>query len=664
MIKDAFISADEKYRYALWRTWDEKKPKTLFVMLNPSTADANNDDPTIRRCIAFAESWGHGGIIVGNLFAYRATDPKELLKADNPKGPANDCWLKNLFGQAELIICAWGNEGSLKDAGKQFREFARKTWRQKLHYLKMNKSGEPAHPLYLSKTLRPIEWEESCTPKSEAIQETGKGLRYGSVCSGVEAATLAWELLGWKAAFFAEIEPFPCRVLMERFDATSPLRTPKLKGRSGKERRELKLNEKTIMDFPKGGSIPNFGDFTRIKKENLDGVAIDVLVGGTPCQGFSIAGLRKGLDDNRSGLAVEFLKLARRTRARWVVWENVPGALSSWSGEPEYETFEEWAERNDFDQFLSGFQECGYGVMYRVLDAQYVRVDGFGRAVPQRRRRVFAVGYLGDWRCAAAVLFEQSCMSGDTPPSRKAGQGAARGFEVGPSGGHQSEVSGTLDTRCKDGAIRNQAGMLVGARMRAFGDYEIDGAASTIKQRDHKDATDLIFCYENHPNDSRVKEHGNLSPTIPSRAGTGGGNLPLVAFQNQASASQSMNPDVVCPSIDTSKVPSVAGFLPGQGSKAKGIGYEEGTSPTLRAGCDSYGIINAMSVRRLTPLECERLMGFPDNHTRIPWNGKPVEDCPDSHRYKACGNSMCVNVMRWIGKRIQMVENLIGEMKG
>jgi DNA (cytosine-5)-methyltransferase 1 len=105
------------------------------------------------------------------------------------------------------------------------------------------------------------------------------------------------------------------------------------------------------------------------------------------------------------------------------------------------------------------------------------------------------------------------------------------------------------------------------------------------------------------------------------------------------------------------------GFLPKQGSKAKGIGFERELSPTLRSGCDTYGITAGLTVRRLTPLECERLMGFPDNHTRIPWAGKPAEQCPDSHRYKACGNSMCVNVMLWIGRRIEMVEKLIKNIR-
>jgi DNA (cytosine-5)-methyltransferase 1 len=184
-----------------------------------------------------------------------------------------------------------------------------------------------------------------------------------------------------------------------------------------------------------------------------------------------------------------------------------------------------------------------------------------------------------------------------------------------------------------------------------------------------------VICYENHPNDSRIKELSDgVSPQITARAGTGGGNLPLL---------------------------QVAGFLPGQGKKAGSVGYEEDLAPTLRSGCDSYGVLKSYAiaeniinrkvknggngtgvkeslqytlntvsphgvayksvVRRMMPVECERLMGFPDNHTRIEWNGKPEEECPDGARYKACGNSMAVNVMRWIGMRIQMVEDFYNE---
>lgn len=209
--------------------------------------------------------------------------------------------------------------------------------------------------------------------------------RFGSVCSGIEAASVAWHPLGWRAAFVSEIEPFPRAVLKHHYP-----------------------------------DVPLHGDFTTIKAGEYD--AIDLLVGGTPCQSFSVAGLRAGLDDERGNLALEFCKLARRLCPRWIVWENVPGVLSLDEGRA-------------FASILGGLAECGYGLAYRVLDAQFIRVDGFARAVPQRRRRVFVVGYLGDWRRAAAVLFERESLSGHSAPRREAGKGIAPTLSARPSGG-------------------------------------------------------------------------------------------------------------------------------------------------------------------------------------------------------------------------------------
>lgn len=233
---------------------------------------------------------------------------------------------------------------------------------------------------------------------------------YGSVCSGIEAATMAWHPLGWKAAFFSEIEAFPSAVLAHHYGSNMP----------GEP-------------LAKNG-IPNYGDFTQI---GADAGPIDLLVGGTPCQSFSVAGKRLGLDDPRGNLALEYLALARRLRARWIVWENVPGVLSSHTDDEQDEEVEgdEGLESADFATFLSFVQECGYGFAYRVLDAQYVRVDGYSRAVPQRRRRVFLVGYLGDWRRAAAVLLEPEGMRGDSAPRREAGQRAAPTIASRPTGG-------------------------------------------------------------------------------------------------------------------------------------------------------------------------------------------------------------------------------------
>jgi len=278
---------------------------------------------------------------------------------------------------------------------------------------------------------------------------------YGSVCSGVEAATVAWHPLGWQAAWYSEIEPFPSAVLKHYYP-----------------------------------TVPNYGDMTQY--EAWPNEPINLLVGGTPCQSFSVAGLRKGLADPRGNLMLTYGAIAKRYRPEWLVWENVPGVLSSNGG-------------RDFGTFLGMLAELGYGFAYRVLDAQY-----FG--VAQRRRRVFVVGYLGDWHRAAAVVFERKSLSRDTP-------------------------------------------QIITEKPRI----------------------------------------GRVFPCL-TRRGLG------------------------C------------------------LREEEGL------------VVEEMGIRHLTPVECERLQGFPDNYTNIPWRKKP--ESPDGLRVSALGNSMAVPVMHWIGKRIAAVDAL------
>src|SRR5690606_9059588 len=218
----------------------------------------------------------------------------------------------------------------------------------------------------------------------------GGGMRYLSVCSGIEAATVAWQPLGWRPAAFSEIEAFPSAVLAHHYP-----------------------------------DVPNLGDMTNF--QDWPDAAIDLLVGGTPCQSFSVAGLRKGMADPRGNLALTYLAIADRYRPEWLVWENVPGVLSSNGG-------------RDFGAFLGGLVELGYGCGYRVLEAEYVRVDGYGSADPQRRRRVFVVGNSRDWLRAAAVLFERESLRCNTAPRREAGQGPAPTISACPTGG------GGLDT--------------------------------------------------------------------------------------------------------------------------------------------------------------------------------------------------------------------------
>ena len=339
-------------------------------------------------------------------------------------------------------------------------------------------------------------------------------MKYASVCSGVEAASLAWMPLGWEPVWFSEIEPFPCEVLAQRFP-----------------------------------EVPNLGDMTKIEGEKYRGT-IDLIVGGTPCQGFSLAGKRGGLDDPRSGLCIAYCRLLKAMRPRWFIWENVPGVFSTNGGE-------------DFRAFLREIDEIGYSCAWRVLDAQYVRVDGYPRAVPQRRRRVFIVGYLGDWRYSASVLLEPDCLFRNTPPRRIKGVEASGSLAIGAGGTSAKEQQ----YNCVDG---------IGKPLNPPGCTWWNG----------EQVADTLTCTSN---EQRMPDKGKMQMVV-------------------------VNPR--CPT----------------------------------------DVANRSTVRRLTPRECERLMGFQDDYTRIPWRGKPVEKCPDNHRYKACGNSMCVNVMRWIGMRIEMVE--------
>lgn len=479
-------------------------------------------------------------------------------------------------------------------------------------------------------------------------------IKYGSVCSGVESATLAWHDLGWIPVFYAEVEPFPSAVLMQRFGATKPLRPLDPDSADNEKDRKQRVTwQKQIAEFPSGGTVPNLGDFTKITKDDYEG-KIDLLVGGTPCQSFSVVGNRKGLS-GVSGLALEFIRLAYETGCRWVVWENVPGVFSTNRG-------------RDFAAFLSGltgqqiktpddgWRTAGlvrngrndrFGVAWRTLDAQYVRTHQFPYAVPQRRRRVFVVGYFGDWHPAAKVLLEPERLSWDTPPRIKTRQASA-------------------------------------------GDVGKSAENANIK-----------LCYENHAQDSRVKEI-QISPILSAKAGTGGNNLPLVVScclaekiinRNIKNSGNGLGcSEELAYTTTTGGVHAIVQCdnLAVYCSEVRGnsITLDLNISPTLTATCNKLAPVVVKTwdkkdimqnttvtsnnnyilergnlqcvidsgVRRLTPLECERLMGFPDNHTRIKWRGKEEMECPDSPRYKACGNSMCVNVMQWIGERIDAVE--------
>jgi DNA (cytosine-5)-methyltransferase 1 len=494
-------------------------------------------------------------------------------------------------------------------------------------------------------------------------------VRYGSVCSGIEAATVAWHSLGWGPAFFSEIEKFPREVLAHHYP-----------------------------------EVPLHGDFTTIGEKQYG--SIDLLVGGTPCQSFSVAGLRKGLDDDRGNLSLEFIKLAQRERPRWVVWENVPGVLSSNGGK-------------DFGSFLGALGEIGYGFAYRVLDAQY-----FG--VAQRRRRVFVVGYFGDWRRAAAVLFERESLRGNPAPSREKGKKPAPTVTAGPPfsrtgndrvecDAYVSQIVGPL-TRASNagGTVTHQdisAQHLVTARMRGFGDYDCDGTASTVKARDYKDATDLVAfalaentigrkpmnggngdgfteggpmytlnatgvhgvaAFQQNTRDEvrYIGGDGKIAGALAASAGMKQTNyiqlaIPINTMTVQGRPSDDLNPRMglgigepgdPCPTITSAHSHAVAQPIPfdtTQITSPYNYSNPQSGDPChpLATGAHPPSVATSMAVRRLTPTECERLQGFPDGYTNI------KDKCPDGPRYKALGNSMAVPVMKWIGERIQMVEN-------
>lgn len=546
------------------------------------------------------------------------------------------------------------------------------------------------------------------------------GFRYVSIFSGVEAASLAWEPLGWEPVAFSEIEPFPCAVLAERWP-----------------------------------DVPNLGDITKIDwKEEIDG-AIDLVVGGSPCQSFSVAGKREGLK-GASGLMFEYIRCVQELRPRWFLWENVPGALASEDG-------------GAFGQLLSEMDELGYSLAWRVLDAQF-----FG--VAQRRRRLFLVGHLGA-ESPAEVLFESDCLSGNPQSSRekrkeltsRAGRSAAcAGFKYSAAPrantiGYAVEQANTLTADWHAPAVfplpntaLSQYGIEIAGCLTARGDSspcadrgqnivcmtgtqahchisdEIAGCLTAHMGKDdapvvvdgknlqtyacetahlgsnglgvgesdvfptldtssgaavwaRKNNAQVPFGFaQNTRNEVRIVGDGTLSGALAARPGikqttfvcTGstypineqiatrdrklgrGTGLGFGADGDPAFTPLANPPHMVA--AGSGSDPIAMGDLNAHTAICRNI------CPTLKCGDDGAMVaseigdkptgVNPMLVRRLTPLECERLQGFPDGHTLIAWKGKPAEECPDGPRYKAIGNSMAVPVMRWIGRRIAAVD--------
>ena len=586
---------------------------------------------------------------------------------------------------------------------------------------------------------------------------------YASVCSGVEAASLAWIPLGWKAAWFSEIEPFPCAVLKHRFP-----------------------------------EVPNLGDMTKIKVETIENETgklqrfknesgadvvvpggVDLLVGGTPCQSFSFAGNRSGLR-GVSGLALTYCKLLETMHPRWFVWENVPGVFSSNGGE-------------DFKTILKAFDDIGYSCAWRVLDAQYTRVDGYPYAIPQRRRRMFVVGHFGsDFRCPAEVLFEPGSVFRNSPPRRVKGAGVARSLTANTGGASGKERQYTF-VICNAGGMANSeigvdvattqvarqyktppficAGFMGGQGSKVAGIAYSDELAPTIKASSSgSNSVPDVLCvhgsqdpvtqhelantvgrnnglencvvYENHPQDAFVRrllpvecerlmgfpevdilEIGKMTKdefiawelasgniTVDFSTGkvfscrTGGGTpcpphelegtilsgykvvslrekevkkqcrvhriLWIAAhgiipdgyvidhINNDKLDNRLCNLQLLRPEENSTKAAKDGLYLTGEDHPKTKLTDEQKNDIITLYETEYYSVRRLAAMYGVSKSRIHQLVKR-QGWTQIPWKGKTADECPDSPRYKACGNSMCVNVMRWIGMRIELTERKI-----
>lgn len=421
-------------------------------------------------------------------------------------------------------------------------------------------------------------------------------MRYISLFSGVEASSVAWGPLGWEPVAFSEIDKFPSAVLAERFP-----------------------------------SVPNLGDITKVDWREHAG-SVDVVVGGSPCQSFSVAGKREGLK-GASGLMFEYIRAVSEIMPTVFVWENVPGALSSEHGAA-------------FGQLLSEMDGLGYGLAWRVLDAQF-----FG--VAQRRRRVFLVGVLGDPGRAAEILFDGDSLRWGHPSSRDKRKELA-GAAGSCAGG---------DCRCWTQNTRDEV-RFVGS------DGSLTGALAANPGSKQQNYVCIGFSAGQSSKAGSIAAAKELAPTL--RGGASGTNqvpTACIGFSSNVSgsrgfaSSEELSPTLRAGESSTSNAPCVC-MASGQANAE--IGKDLCPTQTRRQYKDPPIVVYTSDgmqavfhdglywvVRRLMPVECERLQGFPDDWTRIPWRGKPAEECPDGPRYKAMGNSMAVPVMRWIGERIE-----------
>lgn len=451
---------------------------------------------------------------------------------------------------------------------------------------------------------------------------------FGSVCSGIEAASVAWGPVGWKASWFAEIEKFPSAVLNHRFPETL-----------------------------------NLGDVRLIPSMLLAGEidAPDVLCGGTPCQGFSVAGLQGSLSDPRGQLSLTFCEIAdeidsaRSIRGRSpcvVFWENVPGVLRTkdnafgcFLGKLSGEVCELVAPGGRWTNagIVAGPKRV---VAWRMLDAQY-----FGLA--QRRKRVFVVASSRTSGIdPGQILFEFDGVRRHSAPSEEERKLAATNAGVGVNGGcwwDGGGLSQTLDAVLAKGQTMPEK--------NRFPAVIVHGVANCLRSKansahDHTLETYIPIAFSCKDSGS---DAGYVSPTLRSMGhdgshANGGGQIAIAYTEPGGRGGSNLS------------VGEISGTIEANSESAYGSApYVAGTlNPGAHAGSyngqDAYSDLlipdSNLRVRRLTPTECERLQGFHDSWTKIPWRGKPEDSCPDGPRYKAIGNSWAIPVVRWIGKRI------------
>ncbi|MDM7321753.1 MAG: DNA cytosine methyltransferase [Gammaproteobacteria bacterium] len=490
-------------------------------------------------------------------------------------------------------------------------------------------------------------------------------MRYLSLFSGIEAATVAWHPLGWEPVAFAEIEPFACAVLAHHYP-----------------------------------HVPNLGDVTQITDARIEALGpIDVVVGGSPCQDLSVAGKRKGLAGPHSRLFHEQMRIFHAARrlcgARWLVWENVPGVFSSHQG-------------RDFAIVVSSMAGCeisppegGWGtegvalgenglVEWSVLDAQW-----FG--VAQRRRRVFAVLDTGDWTHRPPILLEPDRLRGDSPPSRKARQDIAPCLSARTQGGGGLGTDVDLDGGLILAKSIPSGLPSVAMCLNAGGMGRLDAESETLIPTFEAGLAAMTHAVHGTQDPRCLMEqahtlgrnHGqeNAILSVALRGREGGATAELgedVAGCLRGCDGGSNKPHVLAPIWAI----QAGATRTNPASGTDGVGIRQEVAYTLEARSEVQAVGLEARVRRLTPRECERLQGFPDDYTRIPWKvyqkarrqggeaslreryealraqhgegfiEQAYAECPDGPRYKALGNSMAVPVMRWIGERIEAAVSL------